>query len=77
MIGIVRSGCSLMANSKVFNAFEEFASQTGNDQLMEHLFMVTEPYMGDPSLGKPDKLGKLGIKEEAAGKVRVFAMVDC
>jgi hypothetical protein len=22
-------------------------------------------------------LGKLGLKEEAAGKIRVFAMVDC
>jgi len=22
-------------------------------------------------------LGKLGFKEEAAGKIRVFAMVDC
>jgi len=77
MIGIVRSGCSLMANSKVFDAFETYANQTGNDQLMEHLFMVTEPYQGDPNLARPDKLGKLGIKEEAAGKVRVFAMVDC
>jgi hypothetical protein len=27
--------------------------------------------------GEPSYLGKLGFKEEAAGKVRVFAMVDC
>jgi len=27
---------------------------------------------------KSDKpIGRLGLKEEAAGKVRVFAMVDC
>jgi hypothetical protein len=77
MIGIVRSACSLLANRAVFNAFESYANATGNDQLMENLFMLSEPYMGDPRLGNPDKLGKLGLKEEAAGKVRVFAMVDC
>jgi len=26
---------------------------------------------------KDGQLGRLGLKEEAAGKIRVFAMVDC
>lgn len=30
----------------------------------------------DGTLGKVSLLGQLSIKEEAAGKVRVFAMVD-
>jgi hypothetical protein len=25
----------------------------------------------------PHSIGRLGLKQEAAGKVRVFAMVDC
>jgi len=39
---------------------------------MDYIFQVTEdprPFAGAP-------LGKLGLKHEAAGKVRVFAMVD-
>lgn len=31
-------------------------------------------YMGPPG---PPYLGRLGFKKESAGKIRVFAMVDC
>lgn len=78
MRSIVRSGLALFANAKVFDAFESFASHFGNDLLMETLFMVTEGFGGALSEDKAAKgLGKLGLKFEAAGKVRVFAMVDC
>jgi hypothetical protein len=37
------------------------------------------PYVGTPytSASRVSPLGKLGLKDEPAGKVRVFAMVDC
>lgn len=32
---------------------------------------------GSDCLSFPKHIGKLGFKKEAAGKVRVFAMVEC
>lgn len=53
---------------------EEWACSTGNDLLMEYLFMISEEALY--AEGRLANLGRLGLKEEAAGKVRVFAMVD-
>jgi len=39
-------------------------------QVLRYLPKVTPDLLGDPILGK------LGLKQEAAGKMRVFAMVD-
>jgi hypothetical protein len=60
---------------------EEYAQLTGNFWLSMLLMQVT--YWGDKvwdsislSVNPSGYLGKLGFKDEAAGKVRVFAMVD-
>lgn len=53
---------------------EDWACQTGNDLIMEYIFMFSEEAMYSDC--KVANLGRLGLKEEAAGKVRVFAMVD-
>lgn len=53
---------------------EDWACQTGNDLIMEYIFMFSEEAMYSES--RVANLGRLGLKEEAAGKVRVFAMVD-
>jgi hypothetical protein len=41
---------------------------------MEYIFMFSEESLYSDAEDAP--LGRLGLKEEAAGKVRVFAMVD-
>lgn len=40
---------------------------------------LIDPMMPNRSLFRdfPNSIGRLGLKQEAAGKVRVFAMVDC
>jgi len=50
---------------------ENWCMGTGNDLFMEYLFQFTEDM-----IPRGNVLGKLGLKHEAAGKVRVFAMVD-
>jgi hypothetical protein len=70
LLGIVRAAYEWVSGP--LHLFEDWCEQTGNDLLMDYLFQVTEdprPFTGAP-------LGKLGMKHEAAGKVRVFAMVD-
>jgi hypothetical protein len=39
--------------------------------------LVTDKDFDFSTLGKKKHIGSLGFVEEAAGKVRVFAMVDC
>lgn len=58
----------------------EWIDQTSNDLIAEYVFQwseeenfVMEPI---PALQERFSLGRLGLKFEAAGKVRVFAMVD-
>lgn len=40
---------------------------------------LIDPYKPATALFRdfPHAIGRLGLKQEAAGKVRVFAMVDC
>lgn len=71
---LVSGACSLLADEPVFSAYADYADEVGSDLLMESLFMLSEPFMHDP--GWITRLGRLGVKEEPAGKVRVFAMVE-
>lgn len=48
---------------------------TGNDLILQYIFMFSEEVSFGP-IGRIPPLGRLGFKTEAAGKVRVFAMVD-
>jgi len=43
--------------------------------LLETLSKSAYALFGDP--GAPSIIGKLSFKEEAAGKLRIFVMVDC
>jgi hypothetical protein len=67
----------------VFRALTEWVRDTGNDSLSKFLllsaktgakFGMVKAVLGDPCRGA---LGRLGVKAEPAGKLRVFAMVDC
>lgn len=63
-------------NSEVFPSFEKVAMMIPKgDVLLEYLFAWTEETF--PTWDRELPLGKLGFKEEAAGKIRVFAMVEC
>lgn len=61
-------------NHPLFRDFEEWCMSTGNEVIMEYMFQWSEEPIPVTSASAP--LGRLGLKEEAAGKVRVFAMVD-
>jgi hypothetical protein len=58
----------------------QWIDSTFNDVIGEYVFQWSEEenFIMSPIPGFIDKfsLGRLGIKKEAAGKVRVFAMVD-
>jgi hypothetical protein len=61
--------------SKLKGFFEFFSN-------LRRCSMIADPprsYVGTPYVdsAKVQPLGKLGLKDEPAGKVRVFAMVDC
>lgn len=58
-----------------FHVIERYANETGNDLLLEYLFMISEESLY-AEVHQEVHLGRLGLKQEPAGKVRVFAMVD-
>jgi hypothetical protein len=73
--GVIRGAFTIM-ESEVFSSFEKLAFAVPNgDKLMDYIFAWTEETF--PTWDRVLPLGKLGFKEEAAGKVRVFAMVEC
>lgn len=67
----------------VFRALTEWCMGTENEALAKFLllsaktgakFKLVATYLGEPCQGF---LGRLGVKPEPAGKLRVFAIVDC
>lgn len=67
----------------VYRALTEWCMHTKNDALAKFLllsamtaakFRLVATYLGEPCRGF---LGRLGVKPEPAGKLRVFAIVDC
>jgi hypothetical protein len=71
-LGITTGAAALISNGPLA-AFEIFLT-LHNDQTLKRLWDYVKP-----SVTKDNDLacGKLGFKVEAAGKVRVFAMVEC
>lgn len=76
---LVRSAIALLRYPDVYQAMHLYASKTGN----RWFSYITKFTQFEPILRRFTKLssnsfyiGALGIKEEPAGKVRVFAMVD-
>lgn len=88
--GIFTSFNSLKANSIVFNSINEYISLTSSEFLrtvfsnlewsIDHVSsfsnMIRDGKGFQSSEGSTAPIGRLAFKEEAAGKLRVFAMVD-
>jgi hypothetical protein len=71
-LGITTGGSALISNGPI-GAFEIFLT-LHNDKVLKNLWDYVKPAMSsDNDLA----CGKLGFKVEPAGKVRVFAMVEC
>jgi hypothetical protein len=77
---------TIMSSDLIRDSFMVFASNLkGFFEFFSNLrrcSMIADPpldYVGTPytSSRLVQPLGKLGLKDEPAGKVRVFAMVDC
>jgi hypothetical protein len=80
-VGIQQAAVSLY-NSDVWAPFVEFHSlvsspREGVDRYWNYVKRIEGLALSAASTFKPGPLGRLGLKQEAAGKVRVFAMVDC
>jgi len=78
--GVVSTGAmslqakAILRDKGLYKAFKEWTAETGNI----HLLRILE-YLGlhCPFDHTPSDVSRLGLKVEPAGKVRVFAMVDC
>lgn len=57
----------------IWSSFEEYCLRTGNEGVLQAIGHMAR----EARLIGSHPIGKLGFKEEAAGKIRVFAMVDC
>jgi hypothetical protein len=79
---ILSSAIALLRNKELVTNFHFFLDLLkDNSQMREAILMIarTFPKVGGKFIPNPQyspSLGKLSLKEEAAGKVRVFAMVD-
>jgi hypothetical protein len=83
-IAIMRSIIALVRNPNVHSALSRLISSIGspsynghfdrmNDMVAKYIFATG--LSETPSISST-RIGKIGLKQEAAGKVRVFAMVD-
>ena len=73
---IVLTACAWLS-SPLYPVFTDWAKATGNHWLLNRIesWATLEPYVSKEYLGT-GQLGRLGFKDEPAGKVRVFAIVD-
>lgn len=78
-LGLPLDAKAYILNPQIFEAFERLANRINGafllSQLKEEMDAV-RPFPLDPKKAERLSLGKLSFKEEAAGKVRVFAIVD-
>jgi hypothetical protein len=77
LIGIEQGAVSLVNSSVLqsFYAVEYLMSQLAGQVSINLTQMIHN--IASTSSMQPSYIGRLGFKQEAAGKVRVFAMVDC
>jgi len=69
-------------NSAVWAPFVELHAilagpREGADKYWNYVKRIEALALTAEGTFKPGPVGRLGLKQEAAGKVRVFAMVDC
>jgi len=78
-MGIMMSAIA-WSTSSLLPFFQEWLLLTRNTRFLNWFneFRLTAPgLMSDEASTLSRSLGKLGLKDEPAGKIRVFAMVDC
>lgn len=70
---LIKAACIWELYPEMWRTLNEWCYATGNGKLIRMMILLQSAGEGTNYKGY---LGSLGIKEEAAGKVRVFAMVD-
>lgn len=77
MISLAYSAKALVTSS-IWKDWELYASKSGNDWIVKQVLRFSQILPRSPDLVYQSlvALGKLGAKDEPAGKVRIFAMVD-
>lgn len=78
--GIINSAVLLQKDNVLWPIYQKLTDLTYNPQLISLIKKINigiTPEVRKQILSSGISLGKLGLKEEPAGKVRVFAMVDC
>lgn len=80
-VGLQQAAVSLY-NSRIWEPFGDLHAKLagpreGADRYWNFVKRIEGLALSAPSTLTPGPIGRLGIKQEAAGKVRVFAMVDC
>jgi hypothetical protein len=78
-LGLPLDAMAYIQNPSTLEAFERLANRINGAFLLSQLkeeMETVRPFAMDPKKAERLSLGKLSFKEEAAGKVRVFAIVD-
>jgi hypothetical protein len=79
---VLRNFVKLLATGHLYNSIHALASESSNRTLLQLMegFLQHTTLLADSGVPttmlRHGSLGKLGFKQEAAGKIRVFAMVD-
>jgi len=74
--GLIFAAKAWLDNPDLYSIFSDWCKMTGSQYLLNRIESWSKvPSSNIDAKGTP-YLGKLGFKEEAAGKLRVFAMVD-
>lgn len=78
-LGLPLDAKAYILNPQIFEAYERLANRINGTFLLSQLkeeMDAVRSFDLDPKKAERLSLGKLSFKEEAAGKVRVFAIVD-
>ena len=77
--GIIRTAIA-WSQSDLLPFFKDWLQLTRNTRFLnwlEEFSRVAPSLLTEEARNVPTAIGKLGLKDEPAGKIRVFAMVDC
>jgi len=77
--GIIRTAIA-WSRSDLYPFFKDWLLMTRNTRFLnwlEEFSKVAPSLLTEEACDVPTDIGKLGLKDEPAGKIRVFAMVDC
>lgn len=77
--GLVFTAKAWLAHPYLLQVFRDWLQLTGNSRFsnwFEDWLRLGPSFAHKDAQGRDPELGKLGLKDEPAGKVRVFAMVD-